>query len=203
MSNDMEPVRILLFSASLRKESYNTKLATLAASIIEKHGGIVDFASMSEFDTPSFNQDIEGEGDFPAGAEEFRKRLMQNDAFIIASPDYNGSISGVLKNSIDWVSRYRPQPFNGRHAMLLSASPSESGGNQGLWALRVPLEKLGSHVFPAMFSLAKAHQAFDSHDKIADESLAKRLENNLKSFLESVEATKTYKMSKSMAESFA
>lgn len=203
MSNGLEPVRILLFSASLRNNSLNTKLATLAASIIEKHGGIVDFATMSEFDTPSFNQDIEGEGDFPAGAVELKKRLLENDAFIIASPDYNGSVSGVLKNTIDWVSRFRPHPFNGRHAMLLSASPSESGGNPGLWALRMPLEKLGTHVFPAMFSLAKAHLGFDSEGNISDEALSKRLENNLVSFLESVEAIKQYKTLKGLVAEYA
>ena len=59
----------------------------------------------------------------------------------------------VLKNVIDWVSRYRPQPFHARHALLLSASPSMAGGNRGLWALRVPLDHLGAHVFPDMFSL--------------------------------------------------
>lgn len=87
--------------------------------------------------------------------------------------------------------------------MLLSASPSESGGNPGLWALRMPLEKLGTHVFPAMFSLAKAHLGFDSEGNISDEALSKRLENNLVSFLESVEATKHYKTLKGLTEEYA
>src|SRR5881394_2569861 len=54
------------------------------------------------------------------------------------APEFNGSMPGALKNAIDWVSRFRPQPFNGKHALLLSASPSMAGGNRGLWALRVP-----------------------------------------------------------------
>lgn len=186
------PLRILIFSASLRNESLNTKLAKLAASIIEKHGGIVDFASMSEFDCPSFNQDLEINDFHPTGAEEFKKRILVNDAFIISSPEYNGSIPGLLKNSIDWVSRFRPQPFNEKHCLLMSASPSMGGANHGLWSLRIPLEKLGSNIFSSMFSLATAHKAFTSEEEIADETLAKRFEDNLIAFLNVVEASKNY-----------
>src|SRR5437773_7546801 len=115
-TNHDQPISFLVFSASMQKNSLNTKLAKLAAAVIEKNGGKVDFANMSEFDCPSFNQDLELKGNIPDGAEEFRKRLLANDAFIISSPEYNGSIPGFLKNSIDWVSRFRPQPFNERNA---------------------------------------------------------------------------------------
>ena len=160
ITHKQEPIRILLFSASLRSESLNTRLAKLAATAIEKNGGKVDFASMSEFDCPSFNQDLQPDGMHPAGAEEFKKRLLANHAIMIASPEYNGSMPGNVKNIIDWVSRFRPQPFNERHALLLSASPSMVGGNRGLWQLRIPLEHLGARVYPDMYSLAMAHQAF-------------------------------------------
>jgi len=190
--SQQEPTRILVFSASLRKDSLNTTLARLASSVIEKNGGIVDFASMSEFDCPSFNQDLETDNFHPAGAQEFRKRILANDAFIISSPEYNGSFPGLLKNTIDWVSRFRPQPFNERHSLLMSASPSMGGANHGLWSLRVPLEKLGSNVFSSMFSLATAHKAFTPEGQIADETLAKRFEVNLIAFMDLVEATKHY-----------
>lgn len=186
------PVRILVFSASLRADSFNTKLAKLASQVIEKNGGIVDYANISDFDCPSFNQDLEKDDFHPAGALEFKNRLLQNDAFIIASPEYNGSMPGILKNSIDWVSRFRPQPFNERHAFLMSASPSMGGGNHGLWSLRTPLVKLGTDVFSAMFSLATAHNALTSDGKIADETLAKRFEMTLVAFLQNVEAAKHY-----------
>lgn len=187
-----EPLRILIFAASLRKDSTNAKLAKLAAASIERNGGTVDFADMSEFDCPSYNQDLESDDFHPAGAEEFKKRILKNDAFIIASPEYNGALPGILKNSIDWVSRYRPQPFNGRHALLMSASPSMGGGNHGLWSLRVPLEKLGANVYSAMFSLAAAHKAFADDGTIADETLAKRFEENLVGFMALAEAAKHY-----------
>ena len=106
--------------------------------------------------------------------EEFRDRVTASDAFVIASPEYNFSMPGFLKNSIDWVSRFSPQPFNERHGLLMSASPSMAGGNRGLWALRMPLEHLGSRVYPDMFSLARSHQAFDPAGRIADEELQQR-----------------------------
>lgn len=145
---------------------------------------------MNELDAPSFNQ--EEEHDSPKGITEFRNRLLANDAFIIASPEYNGSMPGHLKNTIDWASRFRPQPFNEKHALIMSASPSMAGGNKGLWQLRMPLEHLGTDVFPSMFSLAMAHKAFDENGNIADASLAQRFENTLVSFIQLVEAAKHY-----------
>lgn len=187
-----EPVRFLVFSASLRAGSLNTKLAQLAASILEQHGGIVDLAEMSSFDVPSYDQDDQDTAGFPPGAEAFHRRLEANDAFVIASPEYNSSVPGLLKNAIDWVSRYRPQPFNEMHCLLLSASPSMSGGNRGLWSLRIPLEHLGARVFPDMFSLAQAHQAYDPQGGLASPQLAERFERTVTAFMDLAEAAKHY-----------
>jgi NAD(P)H-dependent FMN reductase len=191
-SADREPVRFLVFSASLRAESLNSTLARLAARIIEAHGGTVDLATMKDFDTVSYDQDIQDSEGFPTGADEFRRRLEASDAFVIASPEYNASFPGCLKNAIDWVSRFHPQPFNARHGLLLSASPSMVGGNRGLWALRVPLEHLGARVFPDMFSLAQAHQALDSDGRIINTQLSARFEQNIAAFIDLVEAAKHY-----------
>jgi len=190
-----EAIRVLVFSASLRAESLNTRLAKLTARVIEDHGGTVDLAAMSEFDCPSYNQDAQATG-FPPGAEQFRSRLEDVDAFVIASPEYNGSFPGGLKNAIDWVSRYKPQPFNAKQGMLISASPSMVGGNRGLWALRVPLEHLGARVYPDMFSLAQAHQAFSPDGKIANQTLADRFDKTFVGFLDLVEAAKHYPCAK-------
>ncbi len=190
-----EPVSFLVFSASLRAGSFNTTLARLAAGTIEKHGGTVDLAAMSAFDSPSYSQEAQAQG-FPAGATELRRRIDGNDGFVIASPEYNGSMPGLLKNAIDWVSRFRPQPFNGKHALLVSASPSMAGGNRGLWALRVPLEHLGSRVYPDMFSLAQAHQAFDAQGKLSNPQLADRLEQTITGFMDLAEAAKHYPCAK-------
>ncbi len=184
-------VKVLLFAASLRADSLNARLASLVRSVLERRGVEVDHAAMSGFDCPSFDQDREAEG-LPAGAQRLRDRLAACDAFLIASPEYNGSMPGVLKNTIDWTSRFRPQPFNGKQAFLMSASPSMAGGRAGLWALRVPLEHLGARVYPDMFSLAQAHTAFSEEGTIADEMLQRRLESTLGCFLELVEAAKHY-----------
>jgi chromate reductase, NAD(P)H dehydrogenase (quinone) len=187
-----EPVRFLVFSASLRGGSLNTRLAELAAVTIEGNGGEVDRASMRDFDAPSYNGDVQDSEGFPAGAEEFRRRLQLCDGFVLSAPEYNGSMPGMLKNTIDWVSRSSPQPFNERYGLLLSASPSMIGGNRGLWALRVPFEHLGARIYPDMFSLAQAHNAFDSEGRIADPQLHERFDANIVNFMDSVEANKHY-----------
>ena len=128
----------------------------------------------------------------PEGAAELQRRLLASDGFVIASPEYNGSMPGALKNLVDWVSRFRPQPWHGRHGLVMSASPSMVGGNRGAWALRVPLEHLGSRVYPDMFSLARAHEAFDSDGNLSDARLQERLASTLAGFIDLVEAAKHY-----------
>ncbi len=184
-------VRLLVFSASLRQGSLNSRLAELAAATIESRGGLVDRARMSDFDCPSYNLDVQSTG-FPPGADGLRARLEACDGFVISAPEYNASMPGVLKNAIDWVSRYSPQPFNERYGLLLSASPSMVGGNRGLWALRVPFEHLGARIYPDMFSLAQAHTAFDAQGRIANQPLQERFESNIADFMDSVEAAKHY-----------
>jgi NAD(P)H-dependent FMN reductase len=187
-----ESLRVLVFSASLRVDSLNTRLANLATTAIERVGSSVDLASMRDFDAPSYDGDLETAAGLPAGAQEFRSRLEAADAFVIVSPEYNGSMPGLLKNAIDWVSRARPQPFNQHSGLLMSASPSMAGGNRGLWTLRVPLEHMGARIYPDMFSLAQAHTAFADDGKLADERLQGRFDDTIAGFLDLVEASKHY-----------
>ena len=168
------PVSFLVFSTSLRDGSLNTQLADLAANIIEQNGGKVDRGYLVDFDSPSYDQNKQDSDGFPPRAEEFQLRIKSNNALVIISPEYNDSIPGILKNAIDRVSRYRPQPFNEHQVLLLSASPSMAGGSRRLWALRIPLEHFGARVFPDMFSLAQAHDAFDPAGRIANALLNQR-----------------------------
>ena len=184
-------LNVLIFAASLRADSLNRQLAALAASVARQAGATVDLASMREFDVPSYDGDIEQSDGIPKGAHELRRRLIACDAFIVASPEYNGSMPGMFKNLIDWTSRFRPQPFDGKQGLLMSASPSMNGGNRGLWALRMPLEHLGARVYPDMFSLAQAHKAISGGD-IADAVLKARFDKNLQAFLSLAEAAKHY-----------
>lgn len=190
--SDHRNVSILVLGAALRQGSYNDQLATLAADCVSRKGGSVDLARMNAFLCPDYDADIESEHGIPQPAHDFCERLQTADAFIIASPEYNSSMPGYLKNTIDWVSRFRPQPFNGKQGLLCSASPSMVGGNRGLWALRVPFEHLGARIYPDMFSLAQAHEAFAGNGTLKDQMLAKRFDSTITCFMDLVEAAKHY-----------
>ena len=192
MSTDRREVRVLIFAGSFRKNSLNDKLAALAAKAVTDHGGIVDRGCIADYDAPHYDQDLEEEAGIPIGVQRFAEALKKADALIVASPEYNASMPGAVKNLIDWTSRIRPQPFNGKQAMLMSASPSMVGGNRGLWSLRIPLEHLGTRVYPDMFSLAQAHKAF-ADDGLADKKLQERFESNINCFLDLVEAARHYR----------
>jgi chromate reductase len=191
-ANHRQPVSVLVFSGSLRADSLNARLASLAARVLELRGAEVNLASLRDFDGPSYDQDVQDADGIPPGPTDLRSRLEAADAFLIASPEYNAAMPGALKNALDWASRFRPQPFNGRHCLLLSASPSMVGGNRGLWSLRVPLEHLGARVYPDMFSLAQAHSALTDDGQLVSDAQYERLVTTLTSFLDMVEATKHY-----------
>jgi NAD(P)H-dependent FMN reductase len=188
MAAEIRAMRYLVMSGSGREGSLNRRLAELAAAAVEANGGTADRARISDFPVPIYDGDLEGTEGIPPGAEVFKERLEATDAFILACPEYNASVPGSVKNLIDWVSRIRPHPFHQRQVLIMSASPSMAGGNRGLWALRIPLEHLGARVYPDMFSLASAHGAFDDDGGLADDPLAKRLEDNVAGFMELVEA---------------
>ena len=191
MANPDRDLRVLVVGASLSSTSLNNRLAAFTAKLVTDKGGTSDFATIDEFDCPFFDHDLQVETGIPVGAHRFCERLKAADALIVASPEYNASMPAGIKNLIDWVSRFRPQPFNGKQTLLMSASPSMVGGNRGLWALRIPFEHLGTRVYPDMFSLAQAHQAWDG-DNLKDAELRQRLDRTLGCFLDLVEATKHY-----------
>ncbi|MEV6673646.1 NAD(P)H-dependent oxidoreductase [Streptomyces sp. NPDC051162] len=186
------PMGVLVLGASLRAGSLNARLAALVTRLVQEAGATVDLARMGEFAMPVYDGDTEVAEGLPPGALALSERLSRSDAVVIASPEYNASVPGGIKNAIDWVSRIRPQPFKDKHALLVSASPSLVGGNRGLWALRVPLEHLGTRVYPDMFSLARAHEGFTDGGDLADTGLHERLVEAVAAFLQLVEADTRY-----------
>jgi chromate reductase len=177
-------VTLLAFAASLRKDSLNRRLLHAAAEIARQKQAEIDLADFHEFDMPLYDGDLQAREGVPAGAQELGRRLQAADGLLLASPEYNFSIPGPLKNAIDWVSRLKPLPFRGKSALLLSASTGLVGGNRGLWALRVPLEMLGMHVYPDMYSLASADKAMDAAGVPADPAAKLRLETMIGGYLE-------------------
>jgi NAD(P)H-dependent FMN reductase len=132
---------------------------------------------------PLYHGDLDGNGGLPPGALALKDRVIAADAIIIATPEYNYSIAGPLKNAFDWVSRARPMPWRGKSVYLMSASPSPMGGIRGLWQTRIPFEGCGSLVFPDMFALSHAHEAFDENGKLRDANTFERLDKELSGFV--------------------
>jgi NAD(P)H-dependent FMN reductase len=172
----------LLLAASMRKESVNKKLLQITEEKIRLLGAETENVTFESIQMPLYNGDIEEKEGIPEGIRLFAEKIVTADAFVIASPEYNFSLPGTLKNLIDWLSRIKPLPFKGKRMLLLSASPSLVGGNRGLWALRVPLETCGAFVYPTMFSLSSAYEAFTESGTFVDAKNSKRLEALLKDF---------------------
>lgn len=153
-------------------------------SILRATPGIeVDHADYREFEMPIYDGDLEENAGIPAGGQEFIKRIQAADALVISTPEYNGGIPGTLKNAIDWASRTDPIPFDGKPILLIGASPGGFGAVRGLWHTRVPLEAIGAFVFPEMFGVPRAHQAFDETGAFSDSKNKARLDELIQGYL--------------------
>ena len=170
----MKPPRILAFSGSLRAASYNQKLATLAAAAAREAGADVTLISLRDFRMPLFDEDLETAEGMPEAAQKLKALFAEHDGLIIASPEYNSTITAALKNAIDWVSRATSEDepplsvLKGKTAAILAASPGGYGGSRGLVQLRPFLENIGITVLPDQITIAKAYEAFDENDGLVD-----------------------------------
>lgn len=181
-------MQLLMFAASVRRDSCNKKLIKVAAEIARAQPNVsVDLADFAEFHLPMYDANMEVDEGLPENTLLFIERMKKSDGVIIASPEYNFSIPGTFKNLIDWVSRAKPMPWKDQRMLLMSASPSLVGGNRSLWTARVPLECCGAYIFPDMFSLSSAYTAFTEEGKLKDETTYKRLQTNISSFIHFVQ----------------
>ncbi|MDX2122096.1 MAG: NAD(P)H-dependent oxidoreductase [Gemmatimonadota bacterium] len=176
-------LHLLALAASLRKASINRRLLAQAAAAAARQGAAVEIAEFAEFDMPLFNADVQEASGFPPGAVRFQERLGRADGMLLASPEYNYSLPGTLKNAIDWLSRMRPVPLRGKSAFLLAASSGPIGGIRGLWQLRIPLEGLGAFVHPDMYTLPLGADAFAEDGTLREPKAAERLETLLRGYL--------------------
>jgi NAD(P)H-dependent FMN reductase len=169
----MPQPRILVFAGSARRDSYNKKLARIAAKLTQEAGAQVTLLDFADLPMPLYDGDFETQSGVPENAIKFKDLLKSHDGFIIASPENNSSYSALLKNVIDWASRPIPgEPplgaFVGKFALLISASPGALGGLRGLISLRTLLSNIQVTVLPDQLTVSAAHEAFDDSGALRD-----------------------------------
>ncbi len=167
--------RILAFGGSLRRASFNQKLATIAAEGAREAGAEVTVVELRDFPLPVFDEDVEAEGGLPEAAKKLKQLFREHHGLIIASPEYNSSLTAALKNALDWVSRAESDDepplvaFAGKTAILCAASPGALGGLRGLVQVRAILGNIGVTVLPDQVAVSKAYEAFREDGTLANE----------------------------------
>jgi len=166
--------RILAFAGSARKDSFNKKLLRVAVRAAEEAGAEVTLLDMAEYPLPLYDGDLESRDGLPTNAAKLKRLFLDHDGLMIASPEYNSSISGALKNAIDWVSR--PEEgrapldcFAGKVAAICSAAAGGVGGMRGLVHVRAILGNIQVLVIPAQVTVPASYDAFNDDGSLKDE----------------------------------
>jgi chromate reductase, NAD(P)H dehydrogenase (quinone) len=170
--------KLIAFAGSAREQSWNRKLAAAAADMAQRAGAEVTRLELADYPLPIMDEDLESSEGLPDHAKALKDLFKAHHGFLIACPEYNSSITPLLKNVIDWVSRPREgegplECFRGKVCGLLAASPGALGGLRGLVTVRSILGNIGVHVVPTQFALAQANEAFNADGSLADEGKAK------------------------------
>ena len=177
-----KPLRVLAFAGSTRRASFNQALVGIAAAGAREAGAEVTEIELRDYRLPVFDQDDESEHGKPEPARRLKQQLVDHDAWLVAAPEYNSSITGVLKNGIDWASRPDPGDpgplvaFRGKLVVLMSASPGVLGGLRGLVHVRAILGNLGCVVLPDQVAVPKAREAFDAEGRLIDPEQRRRVQ---------------------------
>ncbi len=176
----MKP-KILAFAGSARTDSFNKKLIKLAAAAAEKAGAEVTLIDLRDLPMPLYDADLEAEKGFPENVKKFKNLMLSHEGLLISAPEYNSSITPLLKNAIDWASRadQGEEPlacFKNKVTALLSASPGALGGLRGLVHVRAILGNISVLVLPEQLAVSKAHDAFDSSGNLKDAKSQKTVE---------------------------
>ena len=187
----MPAPRILVIPGSLRSGSHNARLAALAAKELALLDADVTRISLEDYELPLFDADLAGGAALPAAAVKLKQALTAHRGIFITSPEYSASVTPLLKNAIDWVSRVRERneptyaAFKGRVFALGAATSGGGGGIRSLMALRQILELgCGALVIPEQVSVPRAELAFDDMDNLKDEALAAALKTSLRRLIE-------------------
>ncbi len=171
-SSVMKNSKILVFAGSTREGSLNRKLARVAAAMLKQQDADVTLLDLRDFPMPIYDGDLEVFHGLPERAKALKETLRAHDAFVIASPEYNGSFSALVKNAIDWASRAEPgekpaQVFRGKSAVLLATSPGPGASKRGLRHLRELLQMIGVEVAAQEFTIPKGSDAFTAEGELS------------------------------------
>ena len=187
--------RILVFAGSARKASLNRKLARVAAEAVRAAGGAVTLIDLDDYPMPVYHGDLEAEKGMPENAAKLREIFIAHDALLIASPENNQSITSLLKNTIDWLSRDIGDgkgansgfaPYRGKVAGLMGASPGAFGTVRAMPHLRQVLSGLGVTVLPTQVPVPRADKVFDAAGTITDERVARAVKGLASALVEAV-----------------
>lgn len=167
-------VKILGFDGSGRKASTNHHLLDIVATGVKQAGGEITLINLRDFDIPMYDGDLEANEGLPDSVLKLKKIFDDHHGFIIASPEYNGSITPLLKNTLDWLSRPAAgetsmQQFKGKAAGIMATSPGKLGGLRGLYQLNTLLFILQVMVLPEIVSIGGGYEAFDDKGTLKDE----------------------------------
>ncbi len=160
-------MRILAFAGAFRAGSYNRKLLGVAVEALRGKAEL-DLLDLKDVPMPIYDGDSETKDGLPEGARLFKQRIAEADALLISTPEYNHSIPGGLKNAIDWASRPPGNPFKGKVALLIGASPGPFGAVRAILTLRQVLTALFALVIPQVVTVPRADQAFDEAGRLKD-----------------------------------
>lgn len=166
--------KILAFAGSARANSFNKKLVKIAAEGARAAGAEVTYLDFRDLPLPLYDQDLEASEGLPENVMKLKSLMKAHQGFLIACPEYNSSITPLLKNAIDWASRPEPEEpglacFRDKVAVLMSASPGALGGLRGLRHVREILSNIGVLVLPNQKAIGQAHQIFDESGNLMDE----------------------------------
>ncbi len=179
-------MNLLFFAGALRVGSCNKKFAREAMRIAGELGAKGSFIDLRDYPMAPYDGDIEASSGVPDVVKQLGAKISAVDGVVISTPEYNGSIPGVLKNVVDWLSREKPVSVAGKHLLLLAASPGALGGVRSLWHSRVPFEVLGMHVFPGMMGLPNAYNAFDADGKFKEDKPREQLKSLLEQYIKHI-----------------
>ncbi|MBX3380853.1 MAG: NAD(P)H-dependent oxidoreductase [Phycisphaeraceae bacterium] len=173
--------RILAFAGSNRAESYNRKMLRVAVDAAKKAGASVTHIELRDYPLPIMDEDLESSQGIPENALKLKKLQIDHAGFLIATPEYNGSVPPLLKNTIDWVSRpVKGEPplaaFQGKIVALMGASPGAFGGARSLIHLRAILAHMGSVVLPDQVTIPNASEIFAEDGSVKDPRQQARIE---------------------------